>query len=318
MMNPLVSILDDIARTIVAPQFNALGGDGRDDGHATRKDSEEEAFEGGRSEEQMFGGDDEKGASGSDPDGKDSEDTGESHGEGSSSCKDTLGGERRNTTQARVVGTSAPGLSRGDVEELLLDQRILFEMLLWTVKLEIQQLVTSECTSLREFLGTLVARAGPTIAKLATKAETEAGISGSLPEDVYGGHAKPCPYESDIAIDTRNTQDAAHIAPSQDDLNLPVPAASEEVQDAGAMEPSNDVGDDDEEGDDCNSMVGDGVVIEVPAPARYPKYEPEVVTTSCCQEDSIYGEEAEENQEVAGLNWSESTTMVLNLFLGGE
>ncbi|CAA2961167.1 carboxymethylenebutenolidase homolog [Olea europaea subsp. europaea] len=142
-----------------------------------REDFEEEAFEGGRSEEQTSGGNEEKGASGSDLDGKDSEDTGESHGEGSSAGEDTRGGargasfspqpprdpspERRSTTQVRAVGTSAPSLTRGDVEELLLDQRILFEMRLRTVKLEIQQHVTSEFTSLREFLATLVARVGP-------------------------------------------------------------------------------------------------------------------------------------------------------------
>ncbi|CAA2981200.1 Hypothetical predicted protein [Olea europaea subsp. europaea] len=129
----------------------------RDSEHAAREDFEEEASEGGRSEEQTSGGDEEKGASGSDPDGEDvedSEDTGESHDEGSSAGEDTRGGardtsssprllrdpspERRSTTHARAVGTSAPGLTRRDVEELLLYQRILFKMRLRTVKLEIQ------------------------------------------------------------------------------------------------------------------------------------------------------------------------------------
>ncbi|CAA2987285.1 Hypothetical predicted protein [Olea europaea subsp. europaea] len=139
-----VSILDDIAKIAVAPQFNASGGDGRDGGHAARKDSKDEAFEGGRSEEQTSRGDDEKGASGSDPDGEDSEDIGKSHSEDSSVGKDTCGGardasssprpprdpspDRRSTTQARAVGTSAPGMSREGMEELLLDQIILFEM----------------------------------------------------------------------------------------------------------------------------------------------------------------------------------------------
>ncbi|CAA2986134.1 Hypothetical predicted protein [Olea europaea subsp. europaea] len=224
---PPISILDDIARTVVAPQFNASGGDDRDGGHATREDSEEEASEGGR--------------------------------------------KQWSTTQARTVGTAAPDLSRGDVEELLLDQKILFEMQLRTVKLEIQQHVTSECTSFREFLGTLVARAGPTTTEPEMRAETEVGVLGSLPEDVFGGPAEPCPYESDIAIDAGNMQDAAHIAPSQDDLNLPVPAASEEVQDTGATELSNDAGDDDEEADGCDATDDDGVVTEVPAPESVPE-----------------------------------------------
>ncbi|CAA2993044.1 Hypothetical predicted protein [Olea europaea subsp. europaea] len=121
---PPISILDDIARTAVASQFNASGGDGRDGGHATREDFEDEASKGGRSEEQTSGGDDEKGTSGSDPDGEDSEDTGESHGEGSSAGEDTRGGargtsssprpprdpspDRWSTTQARALGTLHP------------------------------------------------------------------------------------------------------------------------------------------------------------------------------------------------------------------
>ncbi|CAA3015708.1 Hypothetical predicted protein [Olea europaea subsp. europaea] len=119
-----------------------------------REDSDEEASEGGSSEEQRSGGDEEKGASGSDPDDEDGEDTGEFEGDRSSADEDTHGGDRgtsssprllqspspqrRSTTQARAVGTFSPGLSRWDVEELLLDQRILFEMRLRTVKLEIE------------------------------------------------------------------------------------------------------------------------------------------------------------------------------------
>ncbi|CAA3032537.1 Hypothetical predicted protein [Olea europaea subsp. europaea] len=252
------------------PPFNVSGGDGRAIRHVEREDSEEEASEGGRSEQQTYGGHKEKGASGSDPDSEDSKDIGEVHGKGSSVGEDTRGGAR---------GTSSSLRPPGDVEELLLDQRILFEMRLRTVKLEIQQHVTLECTSLREFLATLVARACPTTAEPTTRAETEAGISGSLPEDVYGGPAEPCPYESDIAIDTGNMQDAAHIAPTQDDLNLPVPTVSEEVQDAGATEPSNDVGDDDDEADGCDATDGDDVVTEVPALEPVLEARAEVPTT---------------------------------------
>ncbi|XP_022844260.1 uncharacterized protein LOC111367544 isoform X1 [Olea europaea var. sylvestris] len=168
------------------------------------------------------------------------------------------------------------------MEELLLDQRILFEMRLWTVKLEIQQHVTSECTSLQEFLGSLVARAGPTTAEPATRAEKEVGVSGSLPEDVYGGPAKPCPYKSDIAIDTWNMQDAVDIAPSQDDLNLPVPVTSKEVQDAGATEPSNDAGDDNEEADGCDTTDGNGVVTKVTALRSVPEARAGVPTMTRC------------------------------------
>ncbi|CAA2969317.1 Hypothetical predicted protein [Olea europaea subsp. europaea] len=268
---------------------NASGDDDRDGGHTTRKDLEEEASVGGRSEEQTSGGDEEKGALGSDPEGEDSEDTSEPHDEGSNVGEDTRGGargassspqpprdpslERRSTTQARAVGTSAPGLSRGDVEELLLDQRILFEMRLRIVKLEIQQHVTSVCTSLREFLGTLVARAGPTTAEPATRAKMEAGVSGSLPKDVYGGPTEPCPYESDIAIDIGNMQDVAHIAPRQDDPNLPVPAASEEMQEPRS--PRMTSGMTMKRRTVAMRWMAMALSLKSQLPGRYPKHEPE-------------------------------------------
>ncbi|CAA2981199.1 Hypothetical predicted protein [Olea europaea subsp. europaea] len=146
--------------------------------------------------------------------------------------------------------------------------------------------------------------------------------------DVYGGPAEPCPYESDIAIDTRNIQDAAHIAQSQDDLNLPVPAASEEVQDAGATEPSNDVGDDDEEANGCDVTDGDGVVTEVPALRPVPEARARVPTMrrrsarlrrpAVATRTPYMEGKGKDNQEVAVLNWLESGTMVLNSFLGGD
>ncbi|CAA3011330.1 CAAX amino terminal protease [Olea europaea subsp. europaea] len=103
-------------------------------------------------------------------------------------------------------------------------------MRLWTVKLESQQHVSSECTSLQEFLATLVARAGPTTTAAVTGTKTEVDVLGSLPKDIYGEPAKPCPDEQDIPIDTGNMQDVTHIAPWQEDVNLPVATASEEVQ----------------------------------------------------------------------------------------
>ncbi|CAA2981937.1 Hypothetical predicted protein [Olea europaea subsp. europaea] len=80
-------------------------------------------------------------------------------------------------------------------------------------------------------------RSCPTTAAAATGAEMKASVLGSLPED------------------------AAHITPCQDDVNLPVVAASEEVQDAGATEPSNAVEDDDEEAEGCDAMDGDDKLI---------------------------------------------------------
>ncbi|CAA2974491.1 Hypothetical predicted protein [Olea europaea subsp. europaea] len=115
--DPLVPVLDDIAKTVVVPQFNAS--------HA-----------------------------GSDRNGDDTEDSGNGACELSSDGKDTRRGQtgasstprvphvsspvRRPMMETRPIGTSGSSLTRGQVEELLLDQRILLEMRLRTVKLEIE------------------------------------------------------------------------------------------------------------------------------------------------------------------------------------
>ncbi|CAA2970027.1 Hypothetical predicted protein [Olea europaea subsp. europaea] len=194
--DPLVLVLDDIARTVVAPQFSASGDDSCDGGHAGREDSDEETSKGGSSEEQRSEGDKEKGASGSNPDDEDSEDTGEFEGDRSSVSKDTHGGDRG--------ASSSPRPS----------------------------------------------------------------------QDVYGGPAEPCPNEQDIPVDTENMQDAAHFAPCHDDVNLPVAAATEEVQDAGAAEPSNAVEDNDDDAEGCDVTECEGIVTEFAAPR--PVLEPRI------------------------------------------
>ncbi|CAA2961754.1 Alpha beta hydrolase [Olea europaea subsp. europaea] len=195
------------------PYFSTLVPRGQ--GHVGREDSDEEASEGRNSEEQTSGGDEEKDASGSDPDDEDSEDNDESDSDRSSVGEDTRGEDRGASSLARPLRAI------------------------------------------------LVARAGPTTTAAVTRVETEAGISSSLPKDIYGGAAKPCSDEQDIPIDTGNMQHAAHIAPCQDDVNLPMAAAIKEVQ--GAMEPSNVVEDDDDDAEGCNAVDGDGVVTEVTA-----------------------------------------------------
>ncbi|CAA3027622.1 Hypothetical predicted protein [Olea europaea subsp. europaea] len=134
--------------------------------------------------------------------------------------------------------------------------------------------VTSECRSLQEFIAALVAPASPTIAAAVTGTEIAVGILGSLLEDVYGGHVEPCPDEQDMLVDIVTPQDGAHIAPYEDDVIKPVAVASEEIQygeqidpqfgvpnvnDAGAMKPSNVARDDDEEADGCDATDGDGL-----------------------------------------------------------
>ncbi|CAA2976996.1 Hypothetical predicted protein, partial [Olea europaea subsp. europaea] len=76
--NPLVPVLDHIARTVVVPRFNALDGDSGSGGHAAKEDFDEEASEGRSGTKQKFRDDEENEWLGSDRDGEDTEDTGES------------------------------------------------------------------------------------------------------------------------------------------------------------------------------------------------------------------------------------------------
>ncbi|CAA3016225.1 Hypothetical predicted protein [Olea europaea subsp. europaea] len=80
------------------------------------------------------------------------------------------------TVRILAVGTSTSSLTREKVEELLLDQRILFKMRLRTVKLEIQPHVTSECTRLREFIVVIVAPPAPTTAPGSRGANVEVDV----------------------------------------------------------------------------------------------------------------------------------------------
>ncbi|CAA2969204.1 Hypothetical predicted protein [Olea europaea subsp. europaea] len=120
---------------------------------------------------------------------------------------------------------------------------------------------SAEYRSLREFIAILVAPVGPTTAAIATITDTEVDVSGSLPEDIYRGHVEPCSDEQDTPVDIRTPQDGRQI-----DLQFGIL----DVNDAGAMEPSNAAWDDDEEVKGCDATDGDGVVIEVPVPSTVP------------------------------------------------
>ncbi|CAA2960696.1 Hypothetical predicted protein [Olea europaea subsp. europaea] len=96
----------------------------------------EDRVRSGRSGDGETSGDDESdGESGSDSEGDDSEDTGDSSTPHGASIRSPVRGY---TTNSLSVRTSASSLTKGEVEELLLDQRILFEMGLRTVKFEIE------------------------------------------------------------------------------------------------------------------------------------------------------------------------------------
>ncbi|CAA3016604.1 Hypothetical predicted protein [Olea europaea subsp. europaea] len=103
--DPPVPVLDDIVRIVVAPQFYSLHTD---------------SGVGGQS-----GGSDRDGDDGEDRDGDDSEDTDESSTLPTAPIPSLVRGP---TIHIWPVGTSASSLTKGELEELLLDERILFEM----------------------------------------------------------------------------------------------------------------------------------------------------------------------------------------------
>ncbi|CAA3024054.1 Protein CHROMOSOME TRANSMISSION FIDELITY 7 [Olea europaea subsp. europaea] len=96
-----------------------------DDPQSRRQDSDDGVYSGGNGEDETSGDDDGDGKSGSDRDGYDSEDTGKSFTPPTALVSSPVRGAM---TQPRPVGTSGSSLTRGEVEKLLLDQRILFEM----------------------------------------------------------------------------------------------------------------------------------------------------------------------------------------------
>ncbi|CAA2985646.1 Hypothetical predicted protein [Olea europaea subsp. europaea] len=133
--DPLVPVLDDMARTIHAPQFHSSHAGSGVGGQSGRQDLDDGVHSGESGESETSEDDDSDGQLGSDRDSDDSDDIGESSTPPTTPFSSPVRGP---TARTRPIRTSASSLTRGEVEELLLDQRILFEMRLRTVKLEIQ------------------------------------------------------------------------------------------------------------------------------------------------------------------------------------
>ncbi|CAA2998469.1 Hypothetical predicted protein [Olea europaea subsp. europaea] len=152
--------------------------------------------------------------------------------------------------EKRAVGISGSSLTRGEVEELLLDQRIFLEIRLRTVKLEIEQHVTSEFKKLQEFLATLMAPAGQTTAAVATPVDIDAKVS-------EGAH-----------IAGRPDDDQGLMLAAIDDLLVTYDSYS---SDRGVMEPSHAAPINDAEFKSCTVTNGYGVVTETLLPAIVPE-----------------------------------------------
>ncbi|CAA2971827.1 Hypothetical predicted protein [Olea europaea subsp. europaea] len=167
-----VQFLDDLARRVVSPQFHeAAPASGGDDG-SDAGDEHDNKSGAGAEDVDTSASDGHHTLEGNGEDGAEPDNSGESGGDHSS---ETSGSDRENEVDAsgrklgalptQVVAPSTYGvqgtrggatITREDVEGMLYDQGILFEMRLRTVKLEIMQHVTEEFAKLRDFISTLV------------------------------------------------------------------------------------------------------------------------------------------------------------------
>ncbi|CAA2980798.1 Hypothetical predicted protein, partial [Olea europaea subsp. europaea] len=91
-----------------------------------------------------------------------------------------------------------PTVTREDVEGMLLDQRILIEMRLQTVKLEIVQHVIEEFARLRDFISTLVPPSGGTSISAAAPVVNEQNIWDN-PHKAGEGSDERSPYNDNNA-----------------------------------------------------------------------------------------------------------------------
>ncbi|CAA2955916.1 Hypothetical predicted protein [Olea europaea subsp. europaea] len=167
-----VQFLDGLARSVVGPQFHeAAPASGVDDGSAAG-DGHEDESSAEAEDVDTSASDDHQTPEGNEDDGSKPDDSGES---GCNPSSETSGSDSEDEVDALgrqsgalptpvvapstsgVQGTrDGPTLTREDVEGMLYDQRILFEMRLRTVKLEIMQHLIEEFARLRDFISTLV------------------------------------------------------------------------------------------------------------------------------------------------------------------
>ncbi|CAA2959435.1 Hypothetical predicted protein [Olea europaea subsp. europaea] len=168
-----VQFLDDLARRVVGPQ-----GEDVDifasDGHHTPEGNGDD-----RSKP------DDSGESGRDPSsetgGSDSEDEVDASGRQSGALPTPVVAPSTSGVQGTRGGVT---LMREDVEGMLYDQCILFEMRLRTVKLEIMQHVTEEFARLRDFISTLVPPSSGTSTSAAAPVVNEPNLWDDPHEDM--------------------------------------------------------------------------------------------------------------------------------------
>ncbi|CAA3027690.1 Hypothetical predicted protein [Olea europaea subsp. europaea] len=237
-----VPALDDLVRDSIALQFHAerLGTPAEG---TSEDETSDEAHEG-------------SGTSGEEEESR-ADDSGEVEGE---DLEDHDGGivTAPPTSYARPTAMAGSSLMIDDVQGMLLDQRILIEMWLRIVKLEIMQHVSDEFKKLKDFISPVVPASGSTTTARAADVDPEPRQSnyGGFADyvghhsscdgpnkdmgidrqegDAEGGH-HPSPGNRDeeqdmLSIGTEHLQDTTDIEPCPDNDPMPVPAGTNEVQ----------------------------------------------------------------------------------------
>ncbi|CAA2960221.1 Hypothetical predicted protein [Olea europaea subsp. europaea] len=168
-----VQFLDNLARRVVSPQFHETtpAGGGDDEGNGDDGSKPADSGKSNRHPSSEIGG-------------SDSEDEVDASGRQSGALPTPVVAPSTSGVQGTRGGAT---LTREDVKGVLYDQRILFEMRLRTVKLEIMQHIIEEFARLRDYISTLV----PSSSGTSTSAAAPIVNEPSLWDDPHEGETVP-------------------------------------------------------------------------------------------------------------------------------
>ncbi|CAA2988177.1 Hypothetical predicted protein [Olea europaea subsp. europaea] len=211
-----VQFLDDLARRVVGLQFHeAAPASGGDDGSAAGDGHDDESGA-GTEDVDTSSSDGHQTPEGNGDDGSKPADSGKSGRDPSRETSDSdsedevdASGRQSGPLPTPMVAPSTSGvqgmrggatLTREDVEGMLYDQRILFEMRLRTMKLEIMQHVTKEFARLRHFISTLVSPSSGTSTSAAAPVVNEPNLWDDPHKDGQGSDVRS-PHDDDRAAE---------------------------------------------------------------------------------------------------------------------
>ncbi|CAA2966307.1 Hypothetical predicted protein [Olea europaea subsp. europaea] len=185
--------------SVVGPQFHEVAPTSRGHEGSTAGHGHDDKSGAGAEDDETSMSDDRQTPEGNGDDGSKADDSGDSKcdtsseiGVGDTDDDEDTSGRQSGASPTPMVAPSTsrvqgkrggPTVMRDNVEGILLDQRILFEMRLRTVKLEIIQHVIEEFARLRDFISTLVPSSGGTSTSVAALVMNEPNIWDDPHED---------------------------------------------------------------------------------------------------------------------------------------